>query len=189
MPPDRYEPLPPVTRLPALAWSRMGRAGRAITTAVGLALIGAVIVLAPQIADIRGENAERDRRETAEARERQIAKLRELMRPRAGTMDTPANPRPDLERLITADARARPDVNQVLRTECEPIRGGAGRFSCTAVTSDLPGGEVSREGSIGFPYRAIASGRELTWCRIAGSPGEGSNKGKPLAEIPAKCGG
>src|SRR5687768_4715356 len=101
----------------------MGRAGRSITIALGLALIGAVIVLAPQIADIRGDNAERDRREAAEARERQIANLKELMRARTGTTDTPANPRPDLERLITADARRRPDVNQVLRTECEPIRG------------------------------------------------------------------
>ncbi len=100
------------------------------------------------------------------------------MRPRTGTTDTPANPRPDLERQITVDARSRPDVNRVLRTQCTVIRGGGGRYSCTAVTSELPGGEVSREGAIGFPYRAIANGRELTWCRIAGQPGRGLEQGQ-----------
>jgi hypothetical protein len=167
----------------------MGRAGRAITTVAALALIGVIIVLAPKIADTRKDNEARDRREAVEAREREIARLQELMRPRTGTTGAPEKPVPDLERLVTADARGRPDVNRVLRTDCEPIRGGGGRYSCTAVTSDLPGGEVSREGSIGIPYRAIVDGRELTWCRIAGSPGEGSNKGKSVAAIPARCGG
>jgi hypothetical protein len=186
---ERYEPLPPVTRLPGLLWSRLGRVGRALAIAAGLALVAAIIVLAPKIADTKESNAARDRREAAEARESEIARLQELVRPRTGTTDTPANPRADLERQITTDARGRPDVNRVLRTQCTAIPGGEGRYSCTAVTSDLPGGEVSREGSIGFPYRAIAAGRELTWCRIAGSPGEGSNKGKPLVAIPARCGG
>ena len=167
----------------------MGRLGRSLVVLAGLAAVAAVVVLAPRIADTKRDNADRDRREAAEAREREFARLQELMRPRTGTTDTPGSPVLDLERLVTADARGRPDVNRVLRTDCEPIRGGAGRYSCTAVTSDLPGGEVSREGSIGIPYRAIADGSELTWCRIAGSPGEGSNKGKPVAEIPASCGG
>ena len=189
MPEERYQPLPPVTRLPALLWSRMGRVGRGVVVTVGLAAVVAVVVLAPKIADTKEDNAARDRREAAEARTREIARLRELMRPRTASTDDPGSPVLDLERLVTADARTRPDVNRVLRTECEPIRGGGGRYSCTAVTSDLPGGKVSREGSIGIPYRALADGTDLTWCRIAGSPGEGSNEGKPIAEIPAACGG
>ncbi len=62
-------------------------------------------------------------------------------------------------------------------------------MSCTAVTSDLPGGEVSREGAIGYPYRAVARGRQLTWCRIAGRPGEGSLELRRKYEIPRACGG
>jgi len=189
VPDERYRPLPPVTRLPGLLWSRMGRPSRALAIAAGVAAIAAVVVLAPQIADTKRDNAERDRREVAEARERQIRELKQLVRPRTGTTATPANPVPDLERLITADARARPDANRVLRTDCERIRGGGARYSCTAVTSDLPGGEVSREGSIGFPYRALADGRELAWCRVAGRPGEGSLEIRKLYEVPRACGG
>ncbi len=121
---DRYQPLPPVTRLPALWWSRMGRYGRAATVAAGLALIAAAIVLAPQIADTKRDNAERDRQEAAAAEARQAREFRELVRPRTGVTNAPADPLPDLERLITADARGRPGAGRVLRTDCRPIRGG-----------------------------------------------------------------
>jgi len=166
----------------------MGAVLRALTVLLALGAVAAGAILAPRIADTKESNAARDRREAAEARAQQIRELLELVRPRTGTA-TAADPQRDLERLITADARSRPDAGRILRTDCEPIRGGAGRFSCTAVTSDLPGGKVSRAGSIGYPFRARVKGRRLTWCRIAGRPGEGSNKGRPLVEIPAACGG
>ena len=185
---DRYEPLPPVTRLPALVWSRMGRGARALAGLAGLGVVVAVVLLAPRISETKSENDARDRREEAELRARQIRELRELQRPRRGT-SAAADPRPDLERLITADARSRPGASRILRTDCRSIRGGAGRFSCTAVTSDLPGGRVSRSGSIGFPYRALVKGRRLTWCRIAGRPAEGSLEGRSLVAIPRACGG
>ena len=189
MPDERYQPLPPVTRLPALAWSRMGAVSRTLAIAAGLAVIATAVALAPQIADTKRDNAARDRREAAEAREDRIRELRRLMRPRSAAIAAAASPVAEIERLITADARGRPDVDRILRTDCERIRGGGGRYSCVAVTSDLPGGEVSREGSIGFPYRAIVRGEGVSWCRIAGRPGEGSNKGKPLVAIPIACGG
>lgn len=185
---DRYEPLPPFTRLPALLWSRMGVALRALAVLLALGVVAAVPILAPRIAETKEDNAARDRREAAEAQSQQIRELRELVRPRSAAV-TGTDTLRDLERLITADARTRPDAGRILRTDCEPIRGGAGRFSCTAVTSDLPGGKVSRAGSIGYPFRARVEGRRLTWCRIAGRPGEGSNKGRGLVEIPAACGG
>jgi hypothetical protein len=166
----------------------MGPVARGLAALAALGAVVAVVLLAPRIAETKSENAARDRRETEEARARQIRRLRELQRPRSATSSA-ANPASDLERLITADARSRPDARRILRTDCEPIRGGAGRYSCTAVTSDLPGGKVSRAGSVGFPFRALVKGRRLSWCRIAGQPGEGSNRGRPLVAIPLACGG
>jgi hypothetical protein len=165
----------------------MGRTSRLLAIAAALGLIALGVVLAPQIADIKEDNAERDRREAAEARERRIKELKELMTPRTAAAPTPASPIADIERLISADARGRPDVKRVLRTECERIRGGGGRYSCTAITSEAVGG--GSVGAVGIPYRAIVRGRALVWCRIAGHPGEGSVKGKPLVPIPLRCGG
>lgn len=187
MPEDRYEPLPPVTRLPALLWSRMGRASRILAIAAGLALIAIAIALAPRIADIKDDNAARDRREAAEARARRIDELKRLMTPRTAAIAASASPAPAIERLIGADARGRRDVKRVLRTDCNRIRGGGGRYSCTAITSIAVGG--GSVGAVGVPYRAILRGRNVTWCRIAGHPGEGSLKGKPLVPIPLTCGG
>ena len=185
---DRYEPLPPVTRLPALIWSRMGRVLRALAILAALCAAAAVAILAPKIADTKSENEARDRREAAAAKLQQIRDVQELQRPRSAT-SAAADPRGDLERLITADARSRPDARRVLRTDCEAIPGGAGRYSCTAVTSDLPGGKVSRAGSVGFPFRALVRGKRLTWCRISGRPAEGSLKLRALVAIPPSCGG
>ncbi len=165
----------------------MGRPGRTVAIAAGLGLIVLAVALAPRIADIKDDNAARDRREAVEARERRIQELKQLMRPGAGTIATPASPTADMERLIGADARGRRDVKRVLRTECRRIRGGGGRYSCTAITSEAVGG--GSVGALGVPYRALLRGRNLTWCRIAGRPGEGSNKGKPLVAIPLSCGG
>lgn len=113
---DRYEPLPPFTRLPALLWSRMGTAFRALTVLLVLGAVAAVAILAPRIADTKESNAARDRREAAEARSLQIRELRELVRPRTGTAAA-VHPQPELERLITADARRRPDAGRILRTD------------------------------------------------------------------------
>jgi hypothetical protein len=166
----------------------MGPVARGLATLAALGALVAVVLLAPRISDTKSENAARDRREAEEARARQIREIRELQRPRSATSSA-ANPLSDLERLITTDARSRPDARRILRTDCEPIRGGSGRYSCTAVTSDLPGGKISRAGSVGFPFRALVKGRRLTWCRISGQPGEGSNRGRPLVAIPLACGG
>ena len=115
-------------------------------------------------------------REAAEAREREIARPR-TRAPAHRHEDTPANPRPDLERRITVDARSRPDMNRVF-DPVTVIHGGEAVLVHGGHERARRRGEP--EGANGFPYRAIANGRELTWCRVAGSPGEGSNKGKPL---------
>ena len=185
---DRYQPLPPVTQLPGLLWTKMGTGARALVALAALGAVVAIVLLAPRISDTKSENTARDRREAAAVTARLKRRVRELQRPRTATAGA-ADPVADLERLITADARSRPDAGRVLRTDCEALPDSGGRFSCTAVTSDLPGGNISRPGSVGFPFRALVKGRRLAWCRISGQPGEGANQGRPLVPIPRACGG
>ena len=189
MPEDRHEPLPSLGRLPGFVWARMGRPARLATLLAGLGLIIAAIALAPQIAENKRENSARERREAAEFRALRIRRLRELQRPRAGTARTSGEAVPTLERLITADARGRAGAGRILRTKCERIQRGAGRYFCTAVTSDIPAGEDNPAGVVGYPFRAVIRGRRLTWCRIAGRPGEGLLRRERLATIPRVCGG
>ncbi len=184
-----------MTQLPGWLWARMGRVSKALVVLAALGVITAAALLAPQIAGTKRDNEAQERREAAEARARAIRELKELQRPRTGrsAQQSRALVVLDLERLITTDARSRPQVGRVLRTECEAIPADAARtrFSCTAVSSDIPKGERSRGGAIGYPFRALVDFRtgRLAWCRIAGRPGEGSNKGRGLVEIPARCGG
>lgn len=184
-----------MSQLPGWLWARMGRVARALVLLAALGVITAGALLAPKIADTIQDNEARDRREAAEARARVIRDLKELQRPRSARSTHRQRPLVvlDLERLITADARSRPRAGRVLRTDCAGIASDPSRtrFSCTAVSSDIPRGKGSRGGSIGFPFRALVDFRSgtLTWCRIAGRPGEGSNKGRGLVAIPTRCGG
>ena len=185
---DRYEPLPPLTRLPAFLWRRMSRGARlaAIVLAVGAAV--AAVLLAPGIRESKREDAARERREEAASRARRIRELRALQRPRSARTD--ARGREALiraiSRAVAADAHARTG-ERILRTDCRVLEGT--RFSCTAITSFVRlGGRV--RGVVGYPYRARSDGARgtITWCRIAGRPGEGSLSRTHVA-IPAVCGG
>lgn len=185
---DRYEPLPPLTRLPGFLWKRLPRLARVAAVVLAAGAAGAAALLAPGIRDAKRDDAARERREAAQSRARRIRELRALQRPRSRR--TSAHGRRavarELSRAVAADAGARTDEH-IRRTDCRAL--DATRFSCTAVTSYVRvGGRV--RGVIGYPYRGrvdLARGR-LTWCRIAGRPGEGS-LGRALVSIPAVCGG
>lgn len=185
---DRHEPLPSLARLPAFVWARMGRLARAAVVVVAVLVVAAVAVLAPKIAENKRDEAARERREAAEHRAQRIQRLRELQRPRSARATGAGDPVAELERLITADARRRRDAGRVLRTQCDPVRGGGDRYFCTAVTSDIPAGKSNPAGVVGFPFRAVVRRRRLTWCRIAGRPGEGLLR-RERPTIPRACGG
>lgn len=166
----------------------MPRLARAAAVVLALGLVIAAVLLAPGIRESKREIAARDRREAAQDRARRVRELRELQRPRSRR--TVAHDRravvADLSRAVGADAGARTG-ERIRRTDCEAL--DASRFSCTAVTSYVRAGGRVR-GVIGYPYRARidhARGR-LTWCRIAGRPGEGSLS-RALVSIPTACGG
>jgi hypothetical protein len=188
MPDDRHEPLPSLARLPAFVWARMGRLARAATVVSGLVVVVAGVVLAPKIAENKRNDDARERREAAQLRAQRIRRLRELQRPRTGRAARSSDAVPALERLITADARRRAGAGRVLRTQCDPVRGGGDRYSCTAVTSDIPASEHNPAGVVGYPFRAVIRGRRLTWCRTAGRPGEGLLR-RERPTIPSACGG
>jgi hypothetical protein len=80
----------------------------------------------------------------------------------------------------------------VKRVDCRALNGRRDVIvSCVAVTSDIPGGDVSRGGSVGYPYHArvqLDSGR-FAFCRLAGRPGEGSLGTGVHVALSAACGG
>ena len=153
----------------------------------------------PHISESKREDERRARIERAQAIEERKRELRVEQRPRHGRADgrSAVAFMDALERAITADVarrlRAGAVPNPAKRTECERLgrTPGGVAYACTAVTSDLPGGEVSRAGFIGYSYRALgdpATGR-FTFCKYSGQPGEGSLVGKPLVPLPRPCGG
>jgi hypothetical protein len=96
-----------------------------------------------------------------------------------------------VEASITRDARARVESGELPPPSaryaiCKRLRGYAGRLSCTAVTSEVPGGGV-----VGHPFRArvsLDSGR-YTWCKVSGRAGEGAFTQLLNVPVPKACGG
>jgi hypothetical protein len=191
---DRYDPLPGITALPALAWRRLGRAGRSAVVGLLVLATGLVVWAAPRIS--AGEEA----RTRHEARARRAAVRRERARLAADQRPhharTPARSRAGavaaLERAITRDARARGRAGTlppppVRRTRCRPLaedpryRGGIQRLRCVGETTDVAGGR----GALGFEFLGAvrpASGR-LVWCKTNPAAGEKAN-GATLAAVP-----
>ncbi|MBN1528434.1 MAG: hypothetical protein JW895_05205 [Thermoleophilaceae bacterium] len=196
--PDRYEPLPGLLSLPGFLFRKLGPRGRVAALALGaLAAVGlaaAAVVLVPRITETKRDNAAAEREERAAAIERERRRLIAEQRPHPGT--GPAGDRAALTRSIeasvTRDARARVAAGDLsppraLYSICRPLEGGGGRLSCTAVTSEVPGGE----GVVGHPFRVLAdypAGR-YRWCKVSGRAGEGSFTRLLNVPVPKACGG
>ena len=211
---DRYEALPSVAALPGWIWRRLPRAAKLTLALLALAAIGLVILLSPGIDESKDERRQAESERLSRLREQRVAKLREEQRPRfgraapagadlaaraalLGTVGTAVER--DARRRVAAGALEGP----IRRVSCEgyprslndpgahldPARS-AGRYSCLAITVDVPGGERSTSAAIGHPYRVridFASGR-YAFCKVSGRPGEGSID-SPLVTVPRVCGG
>jgi hypothetical protein len=137
--PDRYEPLPDVTRLPGWIWQRLGRGGRIAGAVFLLALVAAGVAFLPSIQESKDDRARSEERARAQARADLARRLAAEQRPhfarsasvapaaaaaeqrlaaRAELMD-------DLEANVLADARKRVRAGSldgpILRVECEPF--------------------------------------------------------------------
>ena len=200
---DRYEPLPSVWKIPGFLIAKLSPRARrlfwASTAVATVGLIALVAVMVPRISENKREQERRDRATAARALGELKARIRREQQPRRGRAQT-AGVRAlerSLEPAIVADVARRlregTVQNPAIRTECKRLGRIEGKvvFSCTAVTSDLPGGEVSRAGFVGYPYRAMGDPgtRRFSFCKVSGNPGEGSLRGRPLVPFPAACGG
>lgn len=211
---DRHEPLPPLTRLPGFIWARLPIAARAALAILAVAVVAAIAVMAPRIGDTKRENAARERRAAAAQEAARIRRLRSLQRPRSAR-STSVDPGRggsavrehrrrgllrDLAEAIAADARSR-GARRVLRTDCHGAPGSRlperdltrsrVPLACVAVTSEVAPSPTSSGATLGYPHRAVVdfrSGR-LTWCRVAGQPGEGGFVRRRQVPVPAACTG
>ena len=212
---DRYEPLPGIAGLPGWVWRRLPKAGKAAIALFPFVVIALVILLGPGI-DRSKEDRERAQSERlARHRAERMARLRVEQRPRFGR-GTPAGPDIARRTALLGEARAAVEIDArrrvaagsldgpVRRVECEPyprtVEGkGAqldparetGRYSCLAITHDVPAGERAEALAIGHPYRMkidFTSGR-YALCKIAGRAGEGSLGAGAVVMVPRACGG
>jgi hypothetical protein len=214
-PPDRYEPLPSIAELPKWIWGKLPRAGRIAVGLIPFVIVGLVLLLAPGIDEAKDERAqvERERlaRLTAERAERIRLEQRPLFRsgPPAGD-DIAARSElvAALPAAIQAEARRRVASGAldgpIRSVECEPYprsvegRGAhldpdqqTGRYSCLAVTREVPPTETNEGAVIGHPYRVLVhfdTGR-YAFCKVSGRPGEGSLRRDILVPVPEACGG
>ena len=195
--------------VPPVPWRRIG-----IGAAIAIIVLGALAAwLVPRIDRAKRHAAAVERRQLAalSARERHVlARDQALHAGRARTL--PSNPAAaqraivaDLERAITADARARTAAGtltgRVLSTTCAPFTRGpvrvtpspgatAAGYECTAVTHDIPRSSRNPAGAIGYPFWARVDFPRGTfqWCKVNLRPGERGIGGEAaVVALPAPC--
>jgi hypothetical protein len=180
--------------------SRRGKLATSFTIALFVAAVAVgLVLLIPVITTSKREQAAKDRREAAQFRRDRIAQLTREQRPRTGTL--PASlaagaATTALQGRIARDAAARVRSGEfqtpVKRVDCSVLTGTKTLLlSCVAVTSDIPGGDVSRGGRVGYPYRARVqlSDGHYAFCKLSGRPGEGSLGTGVHVPLSPSCGG
>ena len=212
---DRYEPLPGFFELPAFLWRKLPRAGRAAVVAAAAGLVVLAIVLSPVIQQSKEERARSDAAIRAQHRRQVIAQIRREQRPRFARGAPAGRDLAARKRLVAsaaasieADADTRSAAGEfhgpILRVECDPYPPSAaplpadqvpskatGRYTCLAVTSDIPATAGNREGSVGQIYRTridFRSGR-YAFCKTRGRPGELAVRADAPVRVPEVCGG
>ena len=212
---DRYEPLPGLLQLPGYVWRRLPRAAKLAVVAASIGAVALAIALRPNIERGKREHARQEAARSARIERQIIEQTRREQRPRFGR-GAAAGADPAARRRLVASAAAsiRADANTraaagefhgpVLRVQCEgyPVTAGDGhpeehlslrsaRYTCLAVTSDIPATEGNRPGVVGHFYRArinFANGR-YAFCKIRGRPGEMAIKRRKSVPVPRVCGG
>ncbi|HZI92397.1 MAG TPA: hypothetical protein VFD31_12345 [Thermoleophilaceae bacterium] len=187
---DHYEPLPPLTRLPAFLWRKLGRTGRILLVGVLAAAAITAVLTVPGSRDSAQQREAREAREIQRRKDARIEALRARMRPRLVKASSLA----PLERAIARDARRRTG-ERILRVDCERQRPTGARpgtrLSCLAVRTEFDAGDATIGGRLGYPYAALARfGRSrATYCRVFGIPAEGGLTKRQELTISPRCGG
>ena len=212
---DRHEPLPGIAGLPGWIWRRLPKAGKVAVALLPFVVIALVILLGPGIDRSKEDRARAQSERLARQRAERVARLRIEQRPRFGR-GTPAGSDVARRTTLVGEARAAVETDArrrvaagsldgpVRRVECEPyprtVEGkgahldparATGRYSCLAITRDVPAGEHAEASAIGHSYRVkidFTSGR-YALCKVAGRAGEGSIGASALVTVPQACGG
>ena len=212
---DRYEPLPPVTRLPGWIWRRLPPVAKVGVGLLPLVAIALVLLLGPGVERGKEERARSEAARLEQARAEHVQRVRAEQRPRhargaaAGTglaarerlvEQTTAAVATDARRRVAAGAFDGP----IRRVACEPfpptVAGRAahrdsarryGTYSCLAVTDEFAAGERTGAGAIGHPYRVRIDFRSgaYAYCKVVGRAGEGLIGVQPLVPVARACGG
>jgi len=212
---DRYEPLPGFFELPAYFWRKLPPAGRFLVAGLGAGLVVLAIVLSPVIDRSKERHARAEAEAAARLERRQVAQIHREQRPRFGSAAPAGKDIAARGRLVaSAAASIKADANKrsaagefngpALRVQCRAFPPSAatvpadrvpskatGRYSCLAVTSDIPATAGNRSGVVGHPYRTkidFTSGR-YAFCKIRGRPGELAIRSDARIEVPRVCGG
>jgi hypothetical protein len=187
----------------------------------GLVVLGVAIaaLVAPQIddskqqADARERAAEEARREAAVRRaietQRPTVVSLAALRPEAGSsaadrLAARSALLSEVEKRITADARARADTGEMRRASgpatCEPKPGTPaadadlsvrrGIYNCDTVVRAIAESERNQAGSLTFPFRAVIdfTTYRVAWCRTNPVPGERVVPDpRRVVELPPAC--
>src|SRR5215210_6040677 len=211
--PDRYEPLPGVFQLPSYVWRRLSHGARIGVVCAGLAAAVLVVLLIPGIERSKDEHARAEAERSARIRAQTIAQTRREQRPRFARAAPAGRDLAARAGLVaSATASIRSDASEraaagefngpIDRVECQGYPPAAtpadrdparrtGRYSCIAVTSDIPATSGNRPGVVGHPYRAridFMTGR-YAFCKVRGRPGELAVKAPSGTGLPRVCGG
>ena len=183
---DRYEPHPDLSQLPAYLWRRSSRAVKLAAGAAVCAGIALGIALAPAILESKEERARSEREAAARDRARRVRETRSEQRPVRGAL-----PSGGIEAAVLTDARSRELPRPVKRVDCDPLPPGRTRYSCLAVTADIPASASNEAGEIGYPYRAVVYPKKgrFVLCKVVGRAGEGAITVEPVVALPPACGG
>jgi hypothetical protein len=211
---DRYDPLPGFFELPGYLWRKLPRAGKVLVAALGAGLVVLAIVLSPVIERSKERRAQSEAEAAARLERQQVAQIHREQRPRFARAAPAGKDVAARGRLVaSAAASIKADANKraaagefngpIIRVQCKAFPPSAatvpadrvpskatGRYSCLAVTSDIPATAGNRSGVLGHPYRTkidFRSGR-YAFCKIRGRPGELAVRADALVRIPRVCG-
>jgi hypothetical protein len=176
---ERYDPLPPVLRLPQHGWRKLSPPWRRALVVLGLASVAGLAVALGEVWEGKRAGEQARERQDRQARAARVRELREDQRPRrvpipAGSSGRAVALAGALETAITADVRERVQAGMlegpVRATRCTPVRIRTqlrSAFNCFTL-SDRSSGQESTPGvNVGYRFRGEADlrKRRLLWCK------------------------
>jgi hypothetical protein len=197
--------------VPPVPWRKLAL-GALVVAAVAA---GAAAIIGPAVDEGKERGAERARRDLAERREAETARLRADQRPHIerGT-PVPARAAPaeahharlelrrDLERSIARDARARVSsgllAGPILRAECDPVAREeadlsrtTGLYKCLAVRGRGTTSPTGVETVHGYPFVATIQYAQgaYTWCKTNPTAGEKTGRAFVKVRLSRSCAG